>query len=337
MTLKRADALRGPLSVFALWVAGCLIISLALFGCADDIEVAEPSKPPSTSGQPIVTEAPSVVDRDRIFSSAADLSIAARAPYAAIGRDGASPSVAAGTYELLQFRRPALPLLINDLEQSLQAFEAMIAERHTTLRLREELEVELSRLRVATDHLVSTTEAFIAGGRFDRIHHLYVDRVDEILINIVRMLLDQQGSGGSNSLVHLTLNFLNRLEEAHGDGCTELQCGLYGVDVPLSPDARLRLVPVASRLIAVRPAMRNWIGGWAVPESTREVLRDILQSPWTASRYWAAEMFDLINGADEMRRNRHPTARNTSWPIGSVYLAERLLLIYVELLSAEAE
>ncbi len=307
----------------------CLLSVLVLSSCVDEIKTAEEQPPPSGPAQSIQAEHPYTADRQRLFALVSEVSLSARALYAALGRESETASPAAGTNEILLTRRPGLPLLRNDLQRALRELEEFIAER--TAPHMEAVGYELQELRAASTHIVSTIDKFIDSGRLDRVHSLYVDRVDRQLFAVIQLLIGPDHLT-SLSLTQLMTSFLEHLKGVNRDACAELQCSLYGIDPPISQTARIQLLLPASRIIAFEPAMRHWLRIWSAQDNTTELLRDILLAPWTASQLWGAEMFDLVNGADEARRSRHLTAHDPAWPFSAQSLSERLLSRYAELL-----
>lgn len=311
-----------------------LLAGIALVGCTGQgRDVDRPQQTTETVRLDSLAEQ-ATLDTELLLSLAVDLSLSARSAYAAIGRAGNAPSPAAGTREALQARRAGLDAIRDDLLRARAAFVQFVLGMQ--VRPTECVAAKLNKLETDTEHIVATINQFIESGRLDRIHSLYLDRVDANLVAIIEDLLpDDLKPHTEVGLALAMMSYLGHLHTASGAACDQLQCSLYGIEAPLSGDDRVKLLPVASRVIAAQPAMQHWLQNSGASADTRELLADVLESVWFASRFWGSEMFELIDGADQEARRQHWTPYHPNWPFNALSIAERLLRRYVELLELQ--
>ena len=316
----------------------CLVWSfvlIAAIGCSPDESNPSIARPTdSGTSRAEQYDQLSGDEQQRLMTLAVGVSVAARSSYAALGREGRYPSPAAGTKDSLAMRADALVMLLEDLERALSEFEMFVREHPSSGQSL--VIAELSLLRIASEHIHSTIEDVVERDRFSMIHHLYVERVDDHLFAILRLLIADQELASSRGLVQMMLSFLDYLSEVNSEACVELQCSLYGVRAPLPQTDRVRLTLPASRMLAIEPAMRYWWSNWEASDNSREFVRDVVSTAWYAAYDWSSAMFDLIDGADESARDSHLTSYHPLWPFNAVSVAERLLKEYAKILNAQS-
>ncbi len=316
----------GARQALVLLASLALAAGLLLCGCDDAIPVAE-TRPANLVASADSTElglAPT--HREEALQAAVELSISARALYAALGRSGNREA------------DDAVPPWISELQRAaLEPLRKVFLDRlrHLLIYLNQRApdENELWRSKLedfsgAAEHIAASIERRILTGSTDRIHPLYIDRLDRLLVET--HCLDKVWSpcSGTTAAFELWHYFLNHLEAGIRLSCVELQCAGYGVFAPLSESARAELLVPTALVMSIEPAMRSWWRWLDLNEADRQFALAASQVAFTAASHLAQHNLALVSGIDEFARRAYLVFHRPQWPFNSLTLVRLLLAQY---------
>ena len=180
----------------------------------------------------------------------------------------------------------------------------------------------------AVDHIEYAAERMVARGVMDRVHTMYVDRLDRSLIALSGLTDTKSQADALPSALAVLNGFLDQFDQAQWQACLTLDCVVHGVWAPLGAPARAKLLASAARMMSVDPALALWLSFYDLAESDQEflmgTLRAMFGATWYEFQYYAA----LIHGADEAERATYVAYHNQSWADHAVWMARWLLTRY---------
>ncbi len=303
-----------------------LAAGLLLCGCDDAIPVAEtqPANPVAPADSIELGSAPT--HREEALQAAVEVSVSARALYAVLGRSGNREADDAVPAQISEVQRAAL-------EPLQEAFLDRLHHLLIYLNQRAPGEDDLWRSKLedlsrAVGHIAASIERRILTGSTDRVHPLYVDRLDRLLVEM--HCLDEVWSpcSGTNVALQLWHHFLDRLEAGIRLSCIELQCAGYGVFAPLSESARAELLVPTALVMSIEPAMRSWWTWLDLNEKDRQFALAASQVAYTAATHLAQHNLALVSGIDEFARRGYLVFHRPQWPSNSLTLVRLLLAQY---------
>ncbi|MXY87150.1 MAG: hypothetical protein F4209_11805 [Chloroflexi bacterium] len=264
--------------------------------------------------------------RADVLQAAVAVSVSGRSLVAALGRPGAPIADRPFAPEVAAIQRRALEVLLNTFRTSADRFLSLLPREGPPDA--DEWRSHLTGLSAAADHLVDTTENAISRGRVDRVHPLYVDRLDQH----VAALTLQHAQQGSQARLPFALGvlrlFLEELEAAVTRSCVELQCAGYGVSAPLSSAAKSSLLMPTVLMMSIEPAVMSWLRWFDLADDDREFLLAAVDIAFTAARHYVDHNLALVHGADEFARRGFLVFHQPQWPFNALAITHRLLARY---------
>lgn len=307
------------------------VVTLALVsmlcGCADQIPVATPDsgeRPSELADRgETLTEPAAHAD---LLQAAVAVSVSARSLVAALGRPGAPIADKTFPPEAAAIQRRALPTLLDSFQTKSDRFLSLIQQPHPL----EENEWRAHRMgySAAVDHMIETTENVIGRGGLDRVHPLYVDRLDEHVVALVLKHDQQRAYAGLPFALDVLRMLLHELEAAATRSCVELQCAGYGVFAPLSVAARSSLLIPTTLVMSIEPTASSWFRWIELADDDREFLLAAVKVAFTAARHLVDHNLVLVSGADEFARRGFLVFHQPQWPFNALALTDRLLAQY---------
>lgn len=303
-----------------------LAAGLLLCGCDDAIPIAEPQPADSVAPADSTELGMAPTDREEALENAVELSISARALYAALGRSGNREADDAVPPRISDLQRAAL-------EPLQEAFLDLLQRHLIYLNQRAPGEDDLWRSKLAdlsgaAEHIAASIERRILTGRTDRIHPLYIDRLDRLLVEMHCLDEPRSPCSGTNATLQFWHHFLDRLEAGIRRSCVELQCAGYGVIAPLSESARADLLLPTALVMSIEPAMRSWWRWLDLTEADRQFALAASQVAFTAATHLAQHNLALVSGIDEFARRAYLVFHRPQWPFNSLTLVRLLLAQY---------
>ncbi len=180
----------------------------------------------------------------------------------------------------------------------------------------------------AADHIEYAAERMVERGVIDRVHSMYVDRLDRSLIALSGLADTQSQADALPSALAVLNGFLDQFEQARLQSCLVLDCIVHGVWAPLDVSARAELLASTARTMSVEPALKSWLPFYDLGEPDREFLTDALHVIFAAAWYEFEYHTALIYGADEAERATYVVYHQPSWVGSALGLARWLLSEY---------
>ena len=182
--------IRGPAE---FWLAAkrlkVLTLALVLFlcGCQDQIPVATPGSGDRWSEHAGRGETPSEpAVRADMLRAAVAVSVSARSLVGALGRPGAPIADRAFPEEVAAIQRRTLQTLLDTFRTNSYRFFGHLPEKDPFEA--DEWRSHLTGYSMAANHTIETTEHVVRRGVADRVHSLYVDRLNQ---HVVALVLEQ--------------------------------------------------------------------------------------------------------------------------------------------------
>lgn len=328
--MRGAAVIRGRVA-FGLASRRLSVLTLALVvflcGCHDQIPVATPDGDDRWSEHTGRGETPSerAVQAD-ILRAAVAVSVSARSLVAALGRPGTPIADRAFREGVAATQRRALQTLLDTFRTNADRFFGHLQEPDPFED--DEWRSHLTGYSAAAGHMIETTKNVIRRGGLDRVHPLYVDRLDQ---HVVALILEQNERGADAQLpfaLDVIRLFLEELEAGEVDSCVELQCAGYGVFAPLSDAARSSLLIPTALVMSIEPAVTSWFRWIDVADSDRQFLLAAVEVAFTAARHLVDHNLVLVNGADEFARRGFLVFHQPQWPFNALALTHKLLAQY---------
>ena len=328
--MRGAAVIRGQAD---FWLAAkrlkVLTLALVLFlcGCQDQIPVATPGSGDRWSEHSGRGETPSelAVQADTLRAAVA-VSVSARSLVGALGRPGAPIADRAFPEEVAAIQRRALQTLLDTFRANSERFVRHLREQEPLED--DEWRSHLTGYSTAADHMIETTENVIRRGVVDRVHPLYVDRLDQHVIALIPEQSERRGHTRLRFALDVLRLFLEELEAGEVHSCIELQCAGYGVFAPLPDAARSSLLIPTALVMSIEPAVTSWFRWIELTDGNRQFLLAAVEVAFTAARHLVDHNLALVNGADEFARRGFLVFHQPQWSFNALALTHRLLAQY---------
>ncbi len=315
------------------------VLLLFCVGCQDRIPAAGEARSGASdiaeSGEPLGL----ALDASERLRVAVEFSTTARTLFSILGRSGQYDFERMFRFDYASYpgiepiQQEALKLILPSFrEQKQRVISVFVNRDEQGERQPEAVEGFLK----AVEHIEHSAEKMIARGIMDRVHPLYVDRLDRNLITLSGAA-DSASKADALGKAFVVLNgYLDQLDQARGRSCLVLQCTLYGVMAPLDVAARAALLASTARAMSIEPAVLSWLQAYDLDESDRDVLRRSLSVGLSAVEFEVQHHVALIFGADEAERATHIAYHRPFWADTAVGLA-RILLTQYELIAVSRD
>ncbi len=307
------------------WIGSLIVLAMG-FGvaCADTIPSYE--QRPNVVTTRVCSDSQSGTGwNQELLDRSFRLTLASRSLYAMVGRADPARLFPVLANDQIEVRRAAIGSLIQRFREAKTLYDECLA---SAAQSSEGLtDNHLAALDATVAHIDATTVKLREHGRIDRVAPLYLDRIDDALIEILRVIQSPSGKE-SQYLGHIASLALVEWSRVSDIVCIELQCSLYGVVAPLALPKRHTLMGLAAELAAVEPSFRSWSNILKVPPEEVTVIRDILLLPTVVFTNWVEELVVLADGGGESERVSFVSSGNPHLPFSAVAIAERLLNLY---------
>jgi len=306
-----------------------LTLALVVFlcGCDDQIPVATPGVAESSSefvgrGESLSEQSA----RADLLQAPVVVSVSGRSLVAALGQPGAPIADRAFPEGVAPIQRRALQTLLNTFRANSERFLRNLREQEPLKD--DEWRSHLTGYLSEAGHMIETTENVIRHGVVDRVHPLYVDRLDQHVIALIPELSER----GAHTRLPFALDvlrlFLEELEAGEVHSCIELQCAGYGVFAPLPDAASSSLLIPTALVMSIEPAVTSWFRWIDLTDGNRQFLLAAVEVAFTAARHLVDHNLALVNGADEFARRGFLVFHQPQWPFNALSLTHRLLAQY---------